>query len=78
MCLQAHVYGHAWRPEDEQPHNDERHGGTLPRRPQNPGGVPDPFKAHLTNVIHHSLQSLFIQLHTESSRVTVHPQLTLL
>lgn len=41
VCLQAHVYGNAWRPEDEQPHGDEHHAGRLPGRPQNPGGVPD-------------------------------------
>ncbi|TKS89789.1 GTP cyclohydrolase 1 [Collichthys lucidus] len=48
----AHVHGHAWRPEDEQPHSDEHHVGSLPRGSQNPGGVPDSFAARLTNTIH--------------------------
>lgn len=51
MCLQAHVYGHAWRPEDEQPHSDKHHVGSLPGGPQNPRGVPDSFTARLTDEI---------------------------
>lgn len=35
------MYGNAWRPEDEQPHSDEHHVGSLPGRPQDPRGVPD-------------------------------------
>ena len=60
VCLQAHVYGNAWRPEDEQPHGDEHYAGSLPRGSQNPGGVPDSLKAHLTEVTHLSLLSLLI------------------
>lgn len=57
MCLfQAHVYGDAWSPEDQQPHSDQHHVGSLPRRPQDPGRVPEPDAACLTGVIQqHSL-----------------------
>ncbi|XP_061787778.1 GTP cyclohydrolase 2 isoform X1 [Nerophis lumbriciformis] len=41
----AHVHGDARRAEDEQPHGDQLHAGHLPGRPQNPGGVPEPYQA---------------------------------
>lgn len=47
VCLQAHVHGHARRAEDEQPHSDKHHVGSLPGRSQSSGGVLDPFPARL-------------------------------
>lgn len=63
------MYGDAWCPEDEQPHSDKRHAGSLPRGPQNPWGVPVSFKAHLTDITCHPLLSHCLQLHVESSTV---------
>ena len=63
VCVQAHVYGHAWRPEDKQPHSDEHHAGSLHGRPQNPWGVSDSFTERLTNSIHSRAS-----VHTDSSR----------
>lgn len=38
--LQAHVHGHAWCAENEQPHHHQCHAGRVPWGPQNPRGVP--------------------------------------
>lgn len=69
LCLQAHVHGDARSPEDEQPHGDEHHARSLPRGPQDPGGVPDSGDARLTD-----LKTLFITeplQRTESHGVTL-------
>lgn len=49
------MHGDARCPEDEQPHDDEHHAGSLPRGPQDPRGVPGSGDARLK-----VLKSLFI------------------
>jgi len=65
------VHGDAWCPEDEQPHSDEHHAGSLPRRPQDPRGVPDSINARLTNLKYPPTLSLCIQQCAESCGETV-------
>lgn len=42
VFFQSHVYGDARSPEDQQQDSDFHDAGCLPRRSQNPGGVPQP------------------------------------
>lgn len=68
LCLQPHVYGHAWRPEDEQPHSDQHHAGCLPGRSQDQGGVPDALTEGLKDSAYRA------RVHTHSCAQATNPQ----
>lgn len=66
VCSQAHVHGDAWRPEDEQPHSDEHHAGSLPGGPQDPGGVPGSHHAHLMDASLYAHRKLWSRCGSET------------